>query len=138
MDLPTYVVPVWMSSRNETWYKCMLCDPVTPYGNSMAIQRHLSSSFHNNTRMQQEALFCKVCNLQCKYPSHYKAHVISRGHRLALDPTLRPELKCQTCSVQFRSYKEQTRHLATNKHAKNVSKTDSCATTTDNSVQARV
>lgn len=37
----------------------------------------------------------------------------------------KPVLKCDVCSVAFRSRAEETQHLATAKHAKNILKTDS-------------
>lgn len=140
MELPSYVVPVWMKGRSETWYKCMLCDPVTPYGNSMDIQRHLSSSFHNKIRMQQESFFCKVCDLQCKSKSKYQRHVNGIRHKEKETPLPKSivELKCDFCSVSFTCKADETRHLATTKHAKNVAKMDSSSSANDRSVPTTV
>ena len=72
-----------------------------------------------------EALHCKACDIQFKYPSHFNIHVKSKAHHFKVNPESRPALSCDACSVHFRSYKEGARHLATKKHAKNVAKTDS-------------
>jgi hypothetical protein len=81
-----------------------------------------------------ESLHCKVCDLRCKYPSHYNAHCNSKAHKYKSDPASKPILRCAACDIPFRSRAEEVRHLATAKHKKNVSKTDSPAAAQANPV----
>ena len=111
-------------------YGCHTCNVI--FQSHKDELRHLATKKHNQcSKTPLDELFCQTCQLQCKYPSHYKAHIESRAHKEKESPELKPNLKCDDCGVRFRSYKEQTRHLATKKHAK-MSKTDSLSATKSN------
>jgi hypothetical protein len=70
--------------------------------------------------MQQVALHCTLCNLQCKYPSVYNTHIKSKAHlqKENPEPKVVVERKCEHCKVTLQSNKDMIRHLATKKHAK--------------------
>jgi uncharacterized C2H2 Zn-finger protein len=74
-----------------------------------------------------ESLYCTVCDLHCKYQSYYDAHIKSKAHKHKADPSTKPVFHCDACDMPFRCRAEEIRHLATAKHRKNVSKTDSSA-----------
>jgi len=76
--------------------------------------------------MQQTALHCDLCNLQCKYQSVYDKHITSKAHLQKENPQPKAivEYKCEDCNVTFQSNKDKLRHLTTKKHAK-LAKTDS-------------
>ena len=85
---------------------------------------HLSNWFHIKKVMQETALHCDLCNLQCKYQSVYNTHIKSKAHLQKENPQPIIEYKCDDCAVKFRCRREKERHLTTKKHAK-LAKTDS-------------
>lgn len=117
-------IETWVVKRTqERHYLCRLCaGPNDDHGIEESFQRHLSSWGHKIRIKKMEELFCKVCSIQFKYPSHFKAHLQSKSHCNKADPSTKPNMTCESCNVHFRSFKEQERHNATQKHAKNTSK----------------
>ena len=122
MEFPSYVDSWVIKRTQETRYQCTLCSKGFDkhHGGLLGIQWHLRSRSHIERIMEQENMFCKICNLQSKFPSHYKAHIESKAHKQKENPELKPNLSCSVCSVKFRSYEEEKRHLLTKKHQKRV------------------
>lgn len=69
-----------------------------------------------------EPLVCNLCDIRFDFNSKYQRHLESKAHKQKENPALKPVFKCEACSIGFRSRVEEVRHLATAKHAKNVSK----------------
>jgi hypothetical protein len=123
---PEYIHPWTRKATGERRYTCRLCGgPDDDHGDESIFRLHLRTPFHVNKVRQMESLHCKVCDIRCKYPSHYRAHIKSKAHKHKEDPSTIPVFKCEACNMAFRCRAEEVRHLATAKHAKNVSKTDS-------------
>jgi hypothetical protein len=122
MEFPSYVDSWVIKRTQETRYQCTLCTKGFDrhHGGLLGIQCRLRSRPHIERIMQQEALFCTICQLQCKFPSQYKAHTESKAHKQKENPHLKPNLKCDACNVKFRSFEEQKRHLVTKKHQKRL------------------
>ena len=117
MEIPTYVISWVLKRTGERRYACTLCSK-DDRGGIDGLRCHLSSRPHIDKIMQQVALHCTLCNLQCKYPSVYNTHIKSKAHLQKENPELIVEHKCEDCGVNFRCRKEMERHLATKKHAK--------------------
>jgi hypothetical protein len=122
MEFPSYVVS-WVIKRNqETRYQCTMCSKGFDkhHGGLLGIQWHLRSRPHIERIMQQENMFCKTCNLQSKFPSHYKAHIESKAHKQKENPEPKAVIlySCEVCDVEFQSRKDELRHLLTKKHQK--------------------
>lgn len=114
----------WVVKRTgEIRYGCKLCSR-SDIGGTLGLDCHLKYSNHNRKIMQLDELHCKACDLHCKYPSVFNVHIRSKTHIQKVNPQPITELKCETCSVNFRCNRELKRHLATKKHAK-LAKTDS-------------
>lgn len=125
MELPTYVTSWVLKRTGERRYACTLCSK-DDRGGIDGLRYHLGSRPHINKVMQQAALHCTLCNLQCKYPSVYNTHIKSKAHLQKENPQPKAivEYKCEDCRVVFQSNKDKIRHLATKKHAKLAGKTD--------------
>lgn len=124
-ELPYYVISWVLVRTKERRYQCILCTKGDgDHGSILGIHCHLRSRTHIERIMQQEAMFCQTCQLQCKYPSHYKAHIESKAHNQKVNsqPKIVKTYNCDVCNVTFQSHKDELRHLATKKH---TSKTDS-------------
>lgn len=123
--LPPYVKSWIITRTQETRYQCSLCTSgyLTHHGDIAGIRCHLRSRQHIEKIMQQEALFCKVCQLQCKFPSQYKLHLDTKAHKQKENP--QPKVKkiyrCELCDVVFQSQKDELRHLVTKKHMNMIS-----------------
>lgn len=125
-SLPTYVETWILKSTGERHYLCRLCGgPNDDHGVEAAFRRHLRTEFHIKKVRHMESLYCKVCDIRCKYLSHYQAHINTKAHKQKEDPSTKPVWKCEACSMPFRCRAEEVRHLATAKHKKNSLKTDS-------------
>ena len=121
--LPWYVETWTVTRTQEKHYLCRLCAGADyDHGTEESFRIHLSSWSHKIRVRKMDTLFCKVCSIQFRYPSHYNAHLKSKAHKFKETPSLKPIMSCESCNVQFGSYKEQSRHLATKKHAKNAVK----------------
>ena len=124
MELPNYVTSWVIKRTGESRHACNLCK--CEVGNTDSLRYHLKHPFHLKKVMQQVALHCSLCNLQCKYQSVYDKHITSKAHLHKENP--QPKLiiqhKCEPCNVTFQSNKDKLRHLTTKKHAK-LAKTDS-------------
>lgn len=122
-NLPKYV-EIWVVKRTqERHYLCRLCaGPNDDHGVEESFRNHLSSWEHKIRVRKMDELRCKLCDIQFRYPSHYKAHVQSKSHKLKENPSLKPSMKCDACNVHFRSFKEESRHIQTKKHAKCMEK----------------
>jgi hypothetical protein len=70
-----------------------------------------------------EALYCKPCGMQCRYPSVYNLHIRSKAHKQKENPQPPAVYDCDVCNVVIQSHKDKLRHLLTKKHAKHA-KTD--------------
>ena len=103
-------------------YECKLCH--MEIVNTEQLRFHLRNGYHIKKVMQQAALHCDLCNLQCKYQSVYNTHIKSKAHLQKENPQPIIEYKCDDCAVKFRCRREKERHLTTKKHAK-LAKTDS-------------
>jgi len=90
--------------------------------NAVEMSWHLKSTKHKERMMELDTLFCKTCDVQCKFLSHYTAHLITKAHAAKMNPESVKKLECVACNIGFRSKKEEERHLETPKHAKNVAK----------------
>ena len=115
----------WLIKRTgKRKYECTLCH--MEIGDTGHMRLHLSNWFHIKKVMQETALHCDLCNLQCKYQSVYNTHIKSKAHLHKENPQPKAivEYKCESCSVTFQSNKDKLRHLTTKKHAK-LAKTDS-------------
>lgn len=127
-NLPKYI-STWVVNRTrERHYLCRLCaGPSHDHGTEESFQRHLSSWGHRIRVREMEAMYCNVCSLQFNYPSKFKSHLKTKAHCHKVNPQPKPiiEYACVSCNVKFESRKDEIRHLATRKHAKNVAKTDS-------------
>lgn len=125
--LPTYV-ETWVVKRTqERHYLCRLCGSINDdHGNEEMFRIHLSSWNHRLIIRKMEALFCKSCSIQCKYPSHYNAHIKSKSHIKKETPESKPKIdyRCEVCNIEFGSRKDEIRHLATKKHIKKVTPSD--------------
>jgi hypothetical protein len=124
MEFPSFVRTVLMKNRTEPQYICNLCDKITPYGHSVGMRRHLLTQTHKEREMQQTALYCATCSLQCKSRSKYDRHINGKRHQERANPVPKQDvvLSCEVCKVHFSCKADQGRHLATAKHTKNVSK----------------
>lgn len=71
---------------------------------------------------EMERMYCNVCSHQFNYPSHYNAHLKTKAHMFKENPQPPVDYSCSCCNVNLISKKDQLRHLATQKHAKNVAK----------------
>ena len=120
--LPSYVNSWIIRRTQETRYQCSICTKgfMTHHGDIVGIRCHLTSRQHIEKIMEQEALFCKICQVKCKHPSQYKIHIETKGHKQKENPQLKSELKCEVCDVKFRSYVEEARHRITKKHSNMV------------------
>ena len=123
-ELPTYVKRLFFKRNGKKQYKCLLCK--CEIGDTEQMRLHLSNWFHIKKVMQQTALHCDLCNLQCKYQSVYDKHIKSKAHLQKENPQPKAivEYKCEDCKITFQSNKDKLRHLTTKKHAK-LAKTDS-------------
>ena len=122
MEIPNYVTSWVIKRTGESRHACNLCK--CEVGNTDSLRYHLKHPFHLKKVMQQVALHCSLCNLQCKYQSVYDKHIKTKAHLHKENPETIIEHKCEDCNVTFRCWKEKERHLTTKKHAKH-SKTDS-------------
>ena len=124
-ELPEHLpvcINSWLIKRTgKRKYECTLCH--MEIGDTEQMRLHLSNWFHIKKVMQQTALHCDLCNLQCKYQSVYDKHIKSKAHLQKENPQPILEYKCEDCVVKFRCRREMERHLTTKKHAKH-SKTD--------------
>jgi hypothetical protein len=112
-------IRLWTSMVNGPRFTCSNCGPPSEdHGPERLARFHLRTPNHLKKVRQMEALHCKVCNLQCKYPSHYATHINSKAHKHRENPQPRPivEYKCEICEVTFHSNNDRLRHLETRKH----------------------
>lgn len=123
--LPNYI-ETWVVKRTqERHYLCRLCaGPNDDHGPEETFQNHLSSWDHKIRIRKMNALFCKACDIQFRYPSHFRAHTISKSHIWNINPETKPTnvFACTCCNASFVSKKDELKHLATRKHAKNMAK----------------
>ena len=108
-------------------YICLVCQTkYSMFGRTLEkFEEHLSSWEHKIKVRRMEALFCKHCNLQCKYPSQLKSHNETKTHKRNVEPTLKPDFNCSVCNIQCSSHKDYLRHRETKKHAKNLQPSES-------------
>jgi uncharacterized C2H2 Zn-finger protein len=107
----------WVIRRTgKRKYDCKLCH--MEIGGTEQMRLHLSNWFHIKKVMQQTALHCDLCNLQCKYQSVYNTHIKSKAHLQKENPQPKPviEHKCDDCKITFQSNKDKLRHLISKKH----------------------
>lgn len=125
MELPLYVTSWVLKRTGERRYACELCSK-DDRGGIESLLYHLGSRPHINKVMQETALHCDLCNLQCKYQSVYDKHIKTKAHLHKENPQPKAivEYKCEDCKITFQSNKDKLRHLTTKKHAK-LAKTDS-------------
>jgi hypothetical protein len=99
---------------------------------------HTTSKEHqeNPTARLPIKHWCRVCNVALTTDIEYEEHMGYPWHdyQQRLWDTTPDDLKCVHCTRMFRAYRERETHLATAKHRKNVSKTDSSLPTTANPV----
>ena len=120
-NLPPYVTAWVVLRTKERHFLCKLCSgPSGDHGNEEAFQRHLSSWGHKIRIREMEAIHCKACNLQCKYPSQYKTHIKSKSHNQKMNPEPKSELRCEACNVSFQCRAIEQTHLKTAKHLRNT------------------
>jgi uncharacterized C2H2 Zn-finger protein len=115
----------WVIKRTgKRKYECKLCH--MEIVNTEQLRFHLRNGYHIKKVMQQTALHCDLCNLQCKYQSVYDKHIKSKAHLQKENPQPKViiDYKCEDCKITFQSNKDKLRHLTTKKHAK-LAKTDS-------------
>jgi uncharacterized C2H2 Zn-finger protein len=117
MELPLYVTSWVLKRTGERRYTCELCSK-DDRGGIESLLYHLGSRPHINKVMQQTALHCGLCNLQCKYQSVYDKHITSKAHLQKENPQPKAivEYKCESCNVTFQSNKDKLRHLTSKKH----------------------
>ena len=121
-NLPKYIESWVVKRTQEKHYLCRLCSgPTGDDGIEESFRTHLSSWDHKIRVRKMEALRCKVCDIQFRYPSHFNAHVKSKTHKWKVDPSTKPskDYSCTCCNVTFDSKKDEDIHLTTKKHAKN-------------------
>jgi hypothetical protein len=123
-NLPPHV-ETWVVKRTqERHYLCRLCGKQDEdHGNADEFQQHLSSWPHRIIVRIMEALYCKPCGMQCRYPSVYNLHIRSKAHKQKENPQPPAVYDCDVCNVVIQSHKDKLRHLLTKKHAKHA-KTD--------------
>jgi len=121
-ELPECIKSWLIIRTGKRKYECTLCH--MEIGDTDHMRLHLRNWFHIKKVMQQTALHCDLCNLQCKYQSVYDKHIKSKAHLQKENPQPMIEYKCDDCAVKFRCRREMERHLTTKKHAK-LAKTDS-------------
>jgi hypothetical protein len=114
-QLPTCIKSLFFKRNGKRQYKCLLCK--CEIGDTEQMRLHLSNWFHIKRVMQEIALHCDLCNLQCKYQSVYDKHIKTKRHLQKENPQPIVEHKCDDCAVKFRCRKEMELHLATKKHA---------------------
>lgn len=115
-ELPTCVKRLFFKRNGKKQYKCLLCK--CEIGDTDHMRLHLSNWFHIKKVMQQTALHCDLCNLQCKYQSVYNTHIKTKAHLQKENPQPKPviEHKCEYCKITFQSNKDKLRHLTSKKH----------------------
>jgi len=123
-NLPKYVESWVVKRTQEKHYLCRLCaGPNDDHGIEESFRKHLSSWDHKIRIRKMEALHCKVCSIQFRYPSQFHAHTKSKAHNNKQNPQPKPivEYSCGCCNTKFDSKKDELRHLTTKKHIKNAS-----------------
>lgn len=95
-------------------YECKLCH--MEIGGTEQMRFHLRNGYHIKKVMQEIALHCDLCNLQCKYQSVYDKHIKTKKHLQKENPQPAIEHKCDDCKITFQSNKDKLRHLISKKH----------------------
>jgi len=124
-QLPTCIKSLFFKRNGKRQYRCLLCK--CEIGDTEQMRLHLSNWFHIKRVMQETALHCDLCNLQCKYQSVYDKHIKTKKHLQKENPQPKAivEYKCEDCTVNFICRKQMELHLATKKHA-NRTKSFNC------------
>jgi hypothetical protein len=104
----------------ERHYLCRMCGGVNDdHGTEVEFQRHLSSWPHRSKIMQREALRCKICDIQCKYPSALASHIRSKAHLRKENPES-TSVACEACGVRFRFVSALEVHQQSRAHLRKV------------------
>lgn len=119
-QLPTCIKSLFFKRNGKRQYRCLLCK--CEIGDTEQMRLHLSNWFHIKRVMQEIALHCDLCNIQCKYQSVYDKHIKTKKHLQKENPQPIVEYKCDDCTVKFRCRKEMKLHLATKKHTNQTKK----------------
>ena len=114
----------WLIKRTgKRKYECTLCH--MEIGDTEQMRLHLRNWFHIKKVMQQTALHCDLCNLQCKHQSVYDKHIKTKKHLQKENPQPIVEYKCDDCAVNFICRKQMELHFASKKHT-NRTKSFNC------------
>ncbi len=105
----------WVIKRTgKRKYECKLCH--MEIVNTEQLRFHLRNGYHIKKVMQQIALHCDLCNIQCKFQSAYNIHIKTKKHLQKENPQPIVEHNCDDCAVKFRCRKQLELHLTTKKH----------------------
>ena len=113
-DLPECIKSWVIRRTGKRRYECKLCH--MEIGDTELMRFHLRNGYHIKRVMQQIALHCDLCNIQCKYQSVYDIHIKTKKHLQKENPQPIVEHNCDDCAVKFRCRKQLEVHFASKKH----------------------
>jgi len=101
---------------DRTDLKCHICELENMTHPEWVEHQHDEQHIKKIEIARIRQLFCKKCDVQCRFKAEYDKHCLTKRH---LDGSLKMEdIFCNKCNIQCRSRTEWENHVKTYKHLK--------------------